>query len=311
MSKKGFSLVSVMIAMGLSAVLIYGVMSLMDQSSKAVKNAKLGTDAIDFQLLLEDVFKSQKACTATFGQLAPGSISGYTARDTGGYKPSDTANLLADGTGILNSAYAELWKLNSEVMGGFILKEMKIKQNVLDPNNPSVSINNLRAIDPSKNIGFLEVQITLDKPGDKNLGGENKLVSFYLTAHFKDLVGGDFRILKCQLSGSNDGLLTWEDVVFDNADFDPNCSYRFMLTGGTYVSASFQSYGLDPTGGWFYSNMTAPKTIIYTSHLAAISYISAQDKTRYQVLQDNNGILPADYHNPNAYTVVKLQKRCE
>jgi hypothetical protein len=212
MSKKGFSLVSVMIAMGLSAVLIYGVMSLMDQSNKVMKHSQLGADAIDFEYLLEDILKIKAACTATFGKINPsGIIPGYNARDAGGYAPSNTANLIADGTGILNASFQPLFTINQKVIGGYELKEVKIKQQIPDPNNPGSTINNVRELDGTNNKVYMQVDVILDKPGDKNLGGENKIIQFLITAIVENYSANDHRIKECQLTGSQAGTSQFPD----------------------------------------------------------------------------------------------------
>ena len=210
---KGFSLVTVMVGFALAAGLGVVIMRLTQQGNQVIKRINTGANAIDYQFILEDIFKNTEACTFTFG---PNGISG-NVRETSGYAPSANENLINDGTGLYNGDKQQLWTIDSDVIGKFKLIEVRIPDQVAD----GKAGTKFNFIPYGENKGAMQIFVKLKKPGKRNLGGNDQILKFSLStivANFDPTTnttdakgnivvnpkasGNDFHIKKCQLVGS-------------------------------------------------------------------------------------------------------------
>jgi len=194
-TKKGFSLVSVLVAAALIGMLAMVIGKLMDGSSRALQTTKVGLEALDYQALLEDTFRSRDACTNTFGQTP--------TRE--GVAASDSNNILATNTlngqsGILNADGNAIWTQDEIVEGGLELKTLKILEDRVKPDGTTAA-NFVPISTTPVSKGFFQVQLLLEKTGTAkaSYGGSTKLIKLSLTA---EVYGPGNRIKSCQLSGT-------------------------------------------------------------------------------------------------------------
>ena len=207
-NSRGMSLVAVMIAGAIAAMIAVYIAKMMDMGNKSLKTQQLGQEVIDFEYKIEDLLKNRDACTQIFGKI-PG-------RE--GKSPS-SLNIL-DTHGIYNADGDELWKKDDLIRGGLKLISFKVPDKVIDPTTNGL-VDNLKAIGSTSNTSMLDLYIDLEKSGGalKSFGGKNKRLVFSITAKHYNLNSSpkDTRIEWCQLTGGESAGAVLQSHVFNSS----------------------------------------------------------------------------------------------